>query len=185
MKKLLTVLMTTVAVALLFTGCGATPTSTTDSQSQPPSQANSQGGDRQSFRQNGPAADLNGEVDTISGNSITLKLIAMPVRPSGRPDATGPAGSPRPRGTGGLGFQGGNRPVQYTGKTETIALTDSIPITTMTRGANGAQQENIKISDIKKGDRIQVWYADKDKKTISKVSVSPPRANPSPSPATN
>lgn len=184
MKKLLPIFILIAALTFAFTGCGKKQAA--DQSSTP---ANAQNGEKQSSRQT--PADLIGEVDSISGNDITLKVIAMPQRPSGNQNGEKPTGTPGQKNQGDKQNQGnrpdrqnqGDRQPQYTGEAQTITLSNSIPITTYSRGDNGPKSDPIKLSDIKKGDRLQVYYSDKEKKAIEKVSVMPQRSSTPPTPA--
>ena len=64
--------------------------------------------------------------------------------------------------------------VTYTGESKIITIPDGVEITSSTRGNNGSEQKTLALTDIKKGDILQIWYSDKSTETISKVSV---RAN--------
>ena len=161
MKKLVAIITLVIVSLFILVGCGA-------KQVAPKGANKSYGQNGQPFKQ----ADVIGEVDIISGNDITLKIIAMPARPSGDPDAnTKTSQSKNPV----------DRQTQYTGEEQKITISDSTPITTFSRGTDASQKSNLKVSDIKKGDRIQVWYADKEKKTIEKISIMPQRNAPQPS----
>lgn len=63
------------------------------------------------------------------------------------------------------------RGIQYTGETKVLKLTDSVMITQTVRGDNGITSQAIQLSDIKVGDTLQVYYSDKSKETISKITV--------------
>lgn len=141
-------------------------------------------------------ADLMGEVTAISGNKITLKLIKIPTmtRPTGsgggwngsRPMGSRPSGNwssgSRPEGGYGGGYgqaasgasgsrRGASRQMEFTGKTETITVPSAAIIYTRTYGANGTQENVLKVSSIKKDDILSIYYA-ADKKTIKQISVS-------------
>lgn len=148
----------------------------------------------------GQGADLTGEVSSISGNQITLKVIKMPAfnrkgtpprgstgnsgntsqpaagstsaaEPSGStpasdssntsPDSSGPKGNgpSQPRG------------IQYTGETKTVTIPDGVAITAMARTNGDSNQQTLKLSDIKEGNVLQIWYSDKEKGTVSKINV--------------
>lgn len=109
---------------------------------------------------------LSGEVESISDNKITIKLIEMPQRPPSLP-----------QGQEGQADQGTppQRTFTYTGETKTITVTSDIPITTMNRTEQGMETVNLKFEDIKAGDILSVWYSDKETGKISKIIVQPKR----------
>jgi hypothetical protein len=124
--------------------------------------------------------DLMGEVTSVSGNKIVLKLIETPAfdkgsrpeKPSGDKPAEVPGNS-----TGGVKpeTQPGNQPpqrtVKYTGETKTITVSDSVPITTTVMADKKIEQKTLALKDIKSGDTLSIWYSDKTKGTIKKISV--------------
>lgn len=80
------------------------------------------------------------------------------------------AGQNQPAG-GNPGGGQQQRGFQYTGETKLLKLTDSVTITETVRGDNGITSQAIQASDIKVGDTLQVYYSDKSKETISKITV--------------
>ncbi|MCR4436104.1 MAG: hypothetical protein QHH06_13820 [Clostridiales bacterium] len=177
MKKLITVLTTSAILAMLISGCGSgvqsqtgsgTPEGTAASSStgSTNSPSSTGGGQRQFAR-----PDLSGEVASISGNQVTLKLIEIPApRRNSQQGANGQAqngSSATDQGTG----QPRQRNITYTGQTQTISIPDGTQITTTVRGQNAREEKAIELKDIKQGDILQIWYSDKDKQTISRISV--------------
>jgi hypothetical protein len=61
------------------------------------------------------------------------------------------------------------REIQYTGETKVLKLTDSVTITETVREDKNVTSQAIKLTDIKVGDTLQVYYSDKSKETISKI----------------
>ncbi len=119
---------------------------------------------------------LTGEVASVSGNSIVIKLTEMPQRNGeerkGQPPADGE--KPAVQQEGQKSGEQGERPqpaVKYTGETKTITVASGISITAMGRGEKGAEPTKLEVKDIKVGDMISVWYSDQAAGTISRISV--------------
>jgi len=162
----------------------------------------------------GQAADVTGEITSVSGNQITLKLVKMPsfsrngAPPSGNssPGAIGgPAGDSGPAKSGDNPAQGTNparrsgnqapdnggerrgsgdryqgngqrqaRIMEYTGETKTITVPEGVSITAMggrPGNDNGSEKSDLKVSDLAKGNVLQIWYSEEDKDTISRITV--------------
>ncbi len=169
-----------------------------DQNSQPNGSKRGNGGYRGQLQ--GQGADLTGEVSSISGNQITLKVIKMPAfnrngtsprggtgnsgntsqpaagsTPAAEPSSSTPASdssntSPDSRGPKGNGHSQ-PRGIQYTGETKTVTIPDGVAITAMARTNGDSNQQTLKLSDIKEGNVLQIWYSDKDKGTVSKINV--------------
>jgi hypothetical protein len=197
-------LVTLMISALLITSCGKANQPATDVNN---SASNFPG----AFAGNTP--DVYGEVSSISGNNITIKLMEMPQRGQftpGNGQQTQGAGqnnnqdqastTPRPRGTRPAGGFQAQR--NYTGQSETITVASDTPITTFNMGnrnggngnggngnggngnggngngnggnGNGGgnrgnfQQTPIKITDIKVGSIISVYY-NKDSENTNEI----------------
>ncbi|MDP4104603.1 MAG: hypothetical protein Q8935_06565 [Bacillota bacterium] len=123
--------------------------------------------------------DVYGEVSAINGNQITLKLMNIPqmnspknqVRGSGTGNM-GTTGTTPGNVNGGQG-RGGMRQPSYTGQEKTITIPDGVQMTTMTRGTNGMQQNNVTLDQITSGSTLSVYY-DTDGKTIKSIRVQKP-----------
>lgn len=123
--------------------------------------------------------DVYGEVSAINGNQITLKLMNIPqmnrpknqVRGSGTGNM-GTTGTTPENVNGGQG-RGGMRQPSYTGQEKTITIPDGVQMTTMTRGTNGMQQNNVTLDQITSGSILSVYY-DTDGKTIKSIRVQKP-----------
>lgn len=160
---------------LLLSACGSNPQSagSNDPNASSPSPSAVSGSQRGNFA----APDVYGEVKSVNGNDISVALLEMPQRPQrnntqGSGDSTAPQGSKpqgtRPSGTGNGQRQGGgmNAPKKYTGATQTVTVAADTQISTFERGSgngngngnNRPTQKDIKVSDIKAGSIIQVWY---------------------------
>ncbi|PYG85828.1 hypothetical protein LY28_03125 [Ruminiclostridium sufflavum DSM 19573] len=135
-------------------------------------------------------ADLSGEVTSVSGNEITLKVIDMPSfgggqKPSkrdgenskntGDTKAAGNsnAASDKDNSQGnGKAPQNDSRQPQmsfkYTGENKTITIPDGMAISSDRRDSQGKE---LSVSDIKEGNILRIWYSDDEKEAISKVSV--------------
>ncbi len=182
MKKLIGVISSMLLIVLVFSGCGSKKTAENGNQFD--------SGKQGQFAR----ADLMGEVDSIKDNQVTIKLIEMPQfnRNRGQGNNNGNNNDNNNNndnstyngnrqgnqnnvqsnnGQRPSGNQNRSRSRNYTGETKTITINSDIPLTTMTMGDNGPEQKDIKVKDIKKGDMLQIWYADKNKGTISRISV--------------
>ena len=143
------------------------------------------------------AADLAGEVSSVSDNKITLKVIKMPAlsrngrassdsssfRPGRRSSENTAAnssvskqqGNDKANPSGDQSQERGQRPqrtVEFTGETKTVTLPGDVKITAAGRrqsddSANG--QSALSVSDIKQGDILQIWYSPNNGEVISRV----------------
>lgn len=193
MKKILTLVTTSVILMSLFTGCGSQNNSTSTQASGTTTQSSSSA----TSNQNKKMPDLAGEVTAINGSEVTLKLIELPAMNSDKnskaQDGQGTnssAGSstqstqqadqkttenaPSDKSGQKPSGQPGERPkmeVKYTGETKTITISDGVSITALNKGENGGTEKTITVKDIKVGDRLDISYSDSNKTTISKISV--------------
>ncbi len=218
-----------ISVVFALSGCGTanTPANETSLQNQvhqpaqddPNAQTPPDGqGGRNSQGMKFVAADLIGEVSSISGSEITVKVINFqgmgqgrrdgfgansdgqttpgafgrrqkPAAGDGRTPASDPGQSRTPANDQGQSQtpandrgqnqtegsnQSGSRHqsgIQYTGETKVLKITDSVEISKMVRGDSGITSQAIQISEIKVGDTLQVFYSDKSKETLSKITI--------------
>lgn len=115
--------------------------------------------------------DMTGEVVSVTGNEIAIKVIKMPEKNGNQADNSksaptdGQAAPEKPSQDG----QPPQRNIEYTGETKTIKISDNVTVTKMSMGDNGPQTQDIKIGDIKAGDILQIYYSDKENQTISKI----------------
>ncbi len=150
---------------------------------------------------NAVTPDLSGEISEVNSNQVTLKLIGMPSPNNGNgqnnqnnnnqqgqlnqqnqqnrkdpnqwvqnrrdPNQNNQQGGQDPNQLGN--GQARQRPIKYTGETTTITIPEDVTIT-VTPGP-GSQPIGLQLSDLKIGDIMQVWYSDKNSKTINKISV--------------
>lgn len=124
-------------------------------------------------------ADVSGQVESIAGNEVKLKLIEMPA-PRANENAGQGSGGMRQGQNSGQGASSGQsqgRAIKFTGETQTLLIPIGVPLTTMTRGQNGPEVKEADLKDIKKGSMLNIWYADKTSKTIDRISISAPRQN--------
>ncbi|KZL91009.1 hypothetical protein [Clostridium magnum] len=194
MKKILTLVTTSVILMSLFTGCGSQNNSTS---TQASTTTTTQSSSSTTSNQNKKMPDLAGEVTAISGSEVTLKLIELPAMNSDKnsksqdgqstnssaststqstqqADQKTTGNAPSDQSGQKPSGQPGERPkmeVKYTGETKTIKISDGVSITTFNKGENGGTEKTITVKDIKVGDRLDISYSDSNKTTISKVSV--------------
>lgn len=199
MKKLTSTIALLSITGLIFSGCGLMPASQTDdSKSKETSESRNEQFSRDN--RNMSRADIIGEVTSISGNNVSLKLIEQPQfnRNFSQNDTRGerrgknrqfnestqnsPQGeqrseSPNPDRTD---FQ---RPeVKYTGEIKELTIPDNIEISTMGMGRRTQDQApsaapTLNLSDVKIGSTMQIWFSDQEKEIISRVTVRQPREN--------
>jgi len=162
--------------AVFMAGCSKTneivPNSEATGSGTGQGQGQGQGGNFQ-------MPDLMGEVTAIKDKTITLKLESLPSGANGgfqngsRPTGSMPSGSngTPPDNTGSRTGSMQQPQVQYTGKTQDITLTDSVKILSISNSQSGTSQSEVKLSDIKTGETVSVYYAS-DGKTIDHISVS-------------
>lgn len=189
------------ATLVMFSGCAAKSENTEQQvvqngqTGQGTQMAPPEGGRQGMFE----PADLSGEITSISASEITVKVIKTSAfAPNGQGNNRGIKGSvgdkqqtdnPQDNGnsqdntTQNDGKQpgtntkrngGGMRPggaVEYTGEIKTIIIPSDILITTSVRGNNGMETKDVKLTDLQKGDILQVSYSDQDKESIEKVTV--------------
>ena len=174
MKKIIYTLASVALTATLMVGCGA---NTTDAQSKQATQSTSTD-DASNKQKNFQKADLEGEVASIDGNKITLKVIKTPEKAAGSSqknastdaDKTNSEANNKDKQTNKVQQ---NRQVEYTGETKDITIGDGIQIETMNRGQQGSKSKDLTVSDIKVGNILQITYSDKEKETISNINVRP------------
>jgi len=174
MKKIIYTVAGIMLTATLMVGC-STKASAGDTQSTDSTKSAST--DDGSVKQkNMQKSDLGGEVASIDGNKITLKLIKAPEKPAdGAQKNTGKDASKDVTADkkDSQAKAPEKRQVEYTGETKDITIGDEVKITTMTRGQQDAKPADLKLSDIKVGDVLQVTYSDKEKETVSNINVRP------------
>jgi hypothetical protein len=174
MKKIIYILAGVALTTTLMVGCSKASTENTQTAQSSQSASTENGSTNQ---KNFQGADLEGEVASIDGNKITLKVIKAPERPQGgdQKNAKQNGDQKHPQDSNNNNGQApnkqGNRQVEYTGETKDITLSDGIQITTMSRGKQNSDSKTLTASDIKVGNTLLITYSDKDKETISKIAI--------------
>ena len=188
MKKNFWFIFLSVLISLSFAGCMNKPAD--NNTANAPANSTEQNGNNGQRQYQQP--DLTGQVETIKDGVITVKVAKQPEM-SARPTRDSNV-SPRPNnGQGGdqNGRQGSNgwsgrggAPLQFTGDTKSVTVTDATAISQFSRGQGRGQgqqgqqgqgqQSQLKISDVKVGDTVMIWYADKDKGTVARMNVMSP-----------
>lgn len=173
MKKIICIVTGAMLAAALMVGCG-TNTANVQSNQTAQSTSNQDGSNKQ---KNFQKADLSGEVASIDGSKITLKVIKTPERPQGdnqkNGNKDGDKQNSQDNNKDGQAKGQGNRQVEYTGETKDITIGDGVQIKAMGRGQQGSDSKNLTASDIKVGDILAVTYSDKENETISNIVVRP------------
>ncbi|WML52389.1 hypothetical protein RCG17_23905 [Neobacillus sp. PS3-12] len=164
-------------------------------------QASASGGNGNSSNGNGNGnafqkPDVFGEVSTVNGNTVTLKLMKVPQNMGRRNGQNGQYGRNRQNGQGGQSGQntqngqtaqngtgngtprGGGmmRQKQYTGQTQTITVPNNVTIQLMTYGQDGMSTMNTTLDQVAVGSTMMIYY-NTDKKTIKSIRVQAPRTN--------
>jgi hypothetical protein len=179
MKKIICLVSSIILATTLMVGCkGTTEASqseqtTTTTESTQNTLTSDKGG-------NFEKADLEGEVASIDGNKITLKVIKTPEPPTGKPeeDNQNNASKDADKKEVQVNNQDGETPkapqhrqVEYTGETKEITIADGIKIITMNKGPQDSESKELTVNDIKVGDTLQITYSDSEKETISQINV--------------
>lgn len=189
MKRTAATLAILLALSLTVAGCGTKKQKeTSKTQNQKTEQTSTQ--KQSQFSR----PDMMGEIVSVQGNEITLKEIDtsqqrgnrapgqrdgnQPPQPQQGQDKQGGQPQPTPQVQPGQPGPNGQEPrrqreVQYTGETKKITIPEGVSVTEMTRGQNGVEQKVVETKDLKAGDTLSIWYSDKEKGTISRISVRP------------
>jgi hypothetical protein len=122
---------------------------------------------------------LSGEVASIAGNQVTIKIIETPKFPRNMNQREGRNAGTRNNGgqwNRGEGWQSGNsqgrqRTIKYTGERKNVIIPVGVPITTMVRTETGRETQTVAFNKIKKGDILQIWYSDKEQAIISRIGI--------------
>jgi hypothetical protein len=177
MKKILSFITLLVISMSIFAGCG---NNANNASTQNTSTTKSSAAQNSTNKTNTQSNDttktpgISGEVSSINGTEVTMKLIEVPNMNGGKTptsadeqnkDKTSPSDGQKPK-----------IETRYTGETKTLKITDGISITSLVKNDNsGTEQDmtekSISVKDIKVGDRLDVWYTDSNKTTISKINV--------------
>ncbi|MCP8968096.1 hypothetical protein [Ectobacillus ponti] len=166
------VLQVVVPLLLTFTiaGCSSSNAATSSSGGQTTSQSTTK-------QANGTAPafekpDVYGEIAEITGNEVTLKLLAIPDM-SARGANNGTKDDKQAQGAGGANGAnggGGMRQKNYTGEQKTIVIPVGTPIVSMTRGDSGMQESEVSLNELTSGNTLSIYY-EKDGKTIKKITL--------------
>lgn len=127
--------------------------------------------------------ELIGVIKKISGDKITITVatISRPQQPANGQNsnaqnnrsqaAQNRSSQGNQPNQGGFGFGRMNN-VQLTNQTKTIQVTKSTTIITITRENNQMKEKKLTIKDLKANNIIWIWYADKNKGTVSRIQVN-------------
>lgn len=196
MKKTISLIAISLLTATLLFGCKAKTVDNQNANSNQNSTAQSnQNGGNSNGRGQFQRADLSGQVVSVKGTQVTIKIIKQPTfgqqggnnsnNNSGNNSTSNNNNSNNNNnnssgntnntngnnGNGGSQGQKQRRQLEFTGETKTLTIPDGTAITTTVRGNQGRETKQLKVTDIKADDILQIWYTDKDKGTISKISV--------------
>lgn len=213
MKKTIHIIILLMALTALFSGCTG-KTEAAASQPQVSSNQEEQSvsdpapqGTQSASQDKAVKSNIMGEVASINGSNIQLKLIEMPqFGPGGGqrgqkqesagdqnnqpPDAKSQNGNPpsdtppaENESSDNSGMQRGNPPqggqMNYTGETKTIIVSDDAEIISQGRSQDGSENQTLALKDIQVGNILRIWYEDEQNGVISKISVmTSPGKNP-------
>lgn len=171
MKKIIYALAGIALTATLMVGCGA---NAADSKQETKKSAKTEAGATKP--KNVQKVDLAGEVASIDGNKIVIKIIKAPENPQegNQKDASKDGDKEKSKDDnkdGQAPKTPANMKREFTGENKDIVIGDGIQIATMTKGKQGVETKDLTINDIKVGDILQIIYSDKEKETISKIYV--------------
>lgn len=173
-KKPLLAAFLSFLLIIVIAGC-----SNSQNSSQTNGSANNTGNSSNASVNGFGTPDIYGEVSSVAGNKVTLKLMKVPQRPARNGQGNGQGGGNwqnRQNGSNG-GFRGGGyggmRQKEYTGQTKTIVISSGTSLVTITRGANGMAESNIGMNQVTVGSILSVYYKE-DGKTIDKIRVMHP-----------
>ena len=179
MKKIIYTLgSVAVTAALLLVGCGSNA-NTTNTQGEQTTQSTSTD-DGATKKDNFQKANLEGEVASVSGSKVTLKVIKTPEKNDQNSDqknnqnGTGNDGQKPDLDENDKDKQSSEPPkmhVEYTGESKDITIGDGVQIKAMSGGKPDSELKDINVSDIKVGDVLQITYSDKDNQTISNINI--------------
>ncbi len=176
MKKIIYALASVTLTASLMVGCGANAAGTQSKQAT--KSASTEDGSTKS--KNIQKVDLAGEVASIDGNKITIKVIKAPEAPQGnnQKDASKDVDKEKSQdnnkdGQGQAQKVPANMKREFTGENKDITISDGIQLATMIKGKQGVEKKDLTVNDIKVGDILQIIYSDKEKETISNIYVKP------------
>jgi hypothetical protein len=162
MKKIICIVTGAMLAAALMVGCGTNAANVQSNQTSQSTSNNNKSNKQKNFQN----ADLSGEVSSIDGNKITLKVIKTPERAQGDNEKNENKQNKQAKGQG-------KKQVEYTGETKDITIGDGVQIKEMGRGQQGSDSKNLTVSDIKVGDMLMVTYSDKESETISNIVIRP------------
>jgi hypothetical protein len=190
-KQLLAAFISTLMI-FVIAGCSSSGNSNQASASGSNGTTSNGNGNGNAFQK----PDVFGEVSTVNGNTVTLKLMKIPQnmgrrngqngqygrnRQSGQAGQSGQNtqnGQTAQNGTGNGAPRGGGmmRQKQYTGQTQTITVPNTVTIQMMTYGQDGMAAMNMTLNQVTVGSTMMIYY-DTDKKTIKSIRVQAPRTN--------
>lgn len=191
------IIILVLAALAVMPGCGTNSNTSAGLQSAQNSQSQTNSSDSRGAGKF-ELADLMGEITSVSSNKVTVKVIKMPAFSAKGSGKNGGKNSSNSQSTVGDNEKnqkmtppsensgtyqndksnGGTRrggELQYTGETKTVTIPSDMKITTFARGDDNKQ--SLKLADLKQGDILEIWYSDKDKETIEKVSVRAAQQN--------
>ncbi len=213
MKRLVGGTIAILLTTMIFTGCGSKDDAGSDNSNPNTNESTQSANNTSSSAVRGgqfQRADVMGEVVSVSGSDISLKLLKL-LKPQGMgngqrrngqndngqgapkdqqgnqtqgdkpnpPDNQGQDNQQNRQGQGGQrNRQGGGFQREYSGETQTVTVPSGVSIEENTFSNGKRETKKIEAKDLKQGDILQVWYSDKDKKTISRIQVMTIPARP-------
>lgn len=176
-KRILCLILTVSAVAMIFTGCSASNTANNSSSSVSKSVESEDRSGKEAESRKEP--EILGQIKGIIGNEISISLVEMPEN-MGRSDSGDVSAEDREAakaqgGTkGGASGQGRQDAIKLTGESETFIIPVGTPIVSTKRGNDGMERKELQLEDIYEGMVLQVWLKEGgngEDKIAEKVAV--------------
>jgi len=187
-------------VLLLFTACKSNSTNSNNTNGNSSATQN-QNNNGQNGNKQFNMPDLMGQISSISGSKVTLKLYTLPNKNSANNNGSNTSNKPndnasqKPQGSPGAPPSGYHKPnssdrpngggrgmhqMEFSGETKEITIPDGITIESMSQGnrKGNPTSSTIAIKDLKVGMNLQIWYKDSSSETISRISVREQQAQP-------
>jgi hypothetical protein len=190
MKKYASMSLLLLGTILLGTACSSAEPTVVDPYENQQGNANMNNGGNgngQGMGQ-GQRADLMGQIKSINGNEIVLKVATMPKRQRQNQNGDGQdnqqnmnrrniqdpnfdPNAPRPSFDPQQMQQMRQRAMNFTGEERTLKIEDGVVIEKRTFGENGMQTETLKLDALKVDDILQIWFDPKQQDQITRISI--------------
>ncbi|AWI05841.1 hypothetical protein [Clostridium drakei] len=120
-------------------------------------------------------ADIIGKIVSLDGNTIKIEVAKQNSNGSSNGNSKRSNNNSDNRKPPQGGFSGGKLELSYTGETKTITVNSDVKISEKTgmpdQNGNGSSKSSTKVSDLKKGQVIMIWYK-QNTKIVERISVT-------------